>query len=85
MEFLLIAAALAVTDTFTYDASDGDLSDTATVTVTVSDVVWFVDENAAVIIDPQGNPLGTRIFGPVARELRGKRFMKIVSLAPEVL
>jgi large subunit ribosomal protein L14 len=43
------------------------------------------DENAAVIIDPQGNPRGTRIFGPVARELRDKRYMKIVSLAPEVL
>jgi len=41
------------------------------------------DENAAVIITPQGNPRGTRIFGPVARELRD-RFMKIVSLAPEV-
>jgi len=43
------------------------------------------DENAAVIIDPQSNPRGTRIFGPVARELREKNFMKIVSLAPEVL
>ncbi|MGI6358996.1 MAG: 50S ribosomal protein L14 [Bacillota bacterium] len=43
------------------------------------------DENAAVIIDAQGNPRGTRIFGPVARELREKQFMKIVSLAPEVL
>jgi large subunit ribosomal protein L14 len=43
------------------------------------------DENAAVIIDQQGNPRGTRIFGPVARELRDKRYMKIVSLAPEVL
>ena len=43
------------------------------------------DENAAVIIDKQGNPRGTRIFGPVARELREKDFMKIVSLAPEVL
>ena len=43
------------------------------------------DENAAVIIDPQGNPRGTRIFGPVARELRDKHYMKIVSLAPEVL
>ena len=43
------------------------------------------DENAAVIIDPQGNPQGTRIFGPVARELRDRRYMKIVSLAPEVL
>ena len=43
------------------------------------------DENAAVIIDNQGNPRGTRIFGPVARELREKNFMKIVSLAPEVL
>ncbi|MFH1858529.1 MAG: 50S ribosomal protein L14 [Candidatus Omnitrophota bacterium] len=43
------------------------------------------DTNAAVIIDPQGDPLGTRIFGPVARELREKKFTKIVSLAPEVL
>ena len=43
------------------------------------------DENAAVIIDAQGEPKGTRIFGPVARELREKRFMKIISLAPEVI
>lgn len=43
------------------------------------------DDNAAVIINPQGEPRGTRIFGPVARELREKRYMKIVSLAPEVL
>ena len=43
------------------------------------------DENAAVIIDTAQNPRGTRIFGPVARELREKQFMKIVSLAPEVL
>lgn len=43
------------------------------------------DENAAVIINDQNNPRGTRIFGPVARELRDKDFMKIVSLAPEVL
>ena len=43
------------------------------------------DDNAAVIIDNQGNPRGTRIFGPVARELRDKRYMKIVSLAPEVI
>jgi large subunit ribosomal protein L14 len=43
------------------------------------------DDNAAVLIDAQREPVGTRIFGPVARELRGKRFMKIVSLAPEVL
>ncbi|GAB4280005.1 MAG: 50S ribosomal protein L14 [Coriobacteriia bacterium] len=43
------------------------------------------DENAAVIIDAQGNPRGTRVFGPVARELRDRRYMKIVSLAPEVL
>ena len=41
--------------------------------------------DSIVIIDPEGNPRGTRIFGPVARELRGKRFMKIISLAPEVL
>lgn len=43
------------------------------------------DENAAVLINPQNEPRGTRIFGPVARELREKQFMKIVSLAPEVL
>ena len=43
------------------------------------------DDNAAVLITPQGEPLGTRIFGPVGRELREKRYMKIVSLAPEVL
>ena len=43
------------------------------------------DENAAVIIKEDKNPAGTRIFGPVARELRDKKFMKIVSLAPEVL
>lgn len=43
------------------------------------------DENAAVVINDQNNPRGTRIFGPVARELREKDFMKIVSLAPEVL
>ena len=43
------------------------------------------DDNAAVILDDKGNPKGTRIFGPVARELRDKEFMKIVSLAPEVL
>ncbi|MBQ6453495.1 MAG: 50S ribosomal protein L14 [Coriobacteriales bacterium] len=43
------------------------------------------DDNAAVVIDNQGNPRGTRIFGPVARELRDKRYMKIVSLAPETL
>ncbi len=43
------------------------------------------DENAAVVLDDQGNPKGTRIFGPVARELREKNFTKIISLAPEVL
>jgi len=43
------------------------------------------DDNAAVLIDAQREPVGTRIFGPVARELRAKRFMKIISLAPEVL
>jgi len=43
------------------------------------------DENAVVIIDEQGEPRATRIFGPVARELREKRYMKIVSLAPEVI
>ncbi len=43
------------------------------------------DENAVVLLNPQGEPRGTRIFGPVARELRERQFMKIVSLAPEVL
>ena len=43
------------------------------------------DKNAAVLINPQGEPIGTRIFGPVTRELRSRRFMKIISLAPEVL
>jgi len=43
------------------------------------------DENAAVILKPDGDPRGTRIFGPVGRELRDKKFMKIVSLAPEVI
>lgn len=43
------------------------------------------DENSAVLINEQGEPLGTRIFGPVARELRGRKFVKIISLAPEVL
>ncbi len=43
------------------------------------------DSNAAVLISPQGEPIGTRIFGPVTRELRAKRYMKIISLAPEVL
>ena len=43
------------------------------------------DGNAAVLINPQGEPIGTRIFGPVTRELRGRRFMKIISLAPEVI
>ena len=43
------------------------------------------DDNAAVLITPEGEPRGTRIFGPVARELRERRFMRIVSLAPEVI
>ncbi len=43
------------------------------------------DENAAVLIKEDGEPVGTRVFGPVARELRDKKFMKIISLAPEVL
>ncbi len=43
------------------------------------------DNNSAVLIDKDGEPVGTRIFGPIARELRAKRFMKIVSLAPEVI
>jgi large subunit ribosomal protein L14 len=43
------------------------------------------DGNSAVLVSKEGEPVGTRIFGPVARELRGRKFMKIISLAPEVL
>ena len=43
------------------------------------------DDNSAVLINPQGEPIGTRVFGPVARELRDKKMMRIISLAPEVL
>ena len=43
------------------------------------------DDNSVVLVNDKGEPVGTRIFGPVARELRGKKFMKIISLAPEVL
>jgi len=51
-----------------------------------SDGSWIkFDENAVVIVDAQKQPRGTRVFGPVARELRDKNFMKIISLAPEVL
>ena len=50
------------------------------------DGTWVrFDTNAVVLIDAQGNPRGTRVFGPVARELRDRRFMKIISLAPEVV
>ena len=44
----------------------------------------LLDDNAAVILDGQGDPIGGRVFGPVARELRDRNFMKIISLAPEV-
>ena len=50
------------------------------------DGTWLrFDSNAVVLIDAQGNPKGTRVFGPVARELRDRKFMKIISLAPEVV
>lgn len=50
------------------------------------DGTWLrFDSNAVVLIDAQGNPRGTRVFGPVARELRERQFMKIISLAPEVV
>ena len=50
------------------------------------DGTWLrFDSNAVVLIDTQGNPRGTRVFGPVARELRERKFMKIISLAPEVV
>ena len=51
-----------------------------------ADGSWIrFDDNAAVLVDKNSNPRGTRVFGPVARELRGKNYMKIVSLAPEVI
>ena len=50
-----------------------------------ADLVVSVSGNSAVLINKENEPIGTRIFGPVARELRAKRFMKIISLAPEVL
>lgn len=51
-----------------------------------TDGTWLrFDSNAIVLIDAQGNPRGTRVFGPVARELRERQFMKIISLAPEVV
>jgi large subunit ribosomal protein L14 len=55
------------------------------VVVRTSQGVSRPDGNSAVLVNPQMEPIGTRIFGPVARELRAKKFMKIVSLAPEVL
>lgn len=64
---------------------------TAVIVRTVADIkrsdgsVIRFDDNAAVIINKDGNPRGTRVFGPVARELRDKNYMKIVSLAPEVI
>lgn len=63
----------------------------AVIVRTVKEVARFdgsyirFDTNSAVLLTPQGEPVGTRIFGPVARELRAKKFMKIVSLAPEVI
>ncbi len=51
----------------------------------MTEAIYLFDENAAVIIKDDKTPVGTRIFGPVARELRDNEFMKIVSLAPEVL
>jgi len=51
----------------------------------LEDTTVRFDENSAVLVNNAGDPIGTRIFGPVARELRPKGFMKIVSLAPEVL
>nr|AEW12925.1 ribosomal protein L14 [Colacium vesiculosum] len=50
-----------------------------------SGMMIYFDENAAVIVNSDGSPKGTRVFGPIARELRDKRFLKIISLAPEVL
>ena len=66
------------------DATPGGVVKKGDVVRAVGSYIKF-DENAAVIIKDDMNPRGTRIFGPVARELRDKKFMKIVSLAPEVL
>jgi large subunit ribosomal protein L14 len=63
----------------------------AVIVRTAKEIRWIdgsyikFDDNSAVLINQQNEPIGTRIFGPVARELRAKRFMKIISLAPEVL
>lgn len=51
----------------------------------MDDTVLRFDDNSAVLLTGSGDPVGTRIFGPIARELRGKGYMKIISLAPEVL
>jgi large subunit ribosomal protein L14 len=66
-----VVRAVVVRQTKEYRRTDGSL-------------IRF-DDNAAVLLNPQNQPRGTRIFGPVARELRERNFMKIVSLAPEVL
>ena len=66
-----VAKAVVVRTKFTQTRPDGSL-------------IRF-DENSAVLINKENDPIGSRIFGPVARELRAKKFMKIISLAPEVL
>ena len=72
-------------------ATVGDVIVVSVIVRTASDIrrkdgsVIRFDSNAAVLINKDGEPIGTRIFGPVTRELRAKKFMKIISLAPEVL
>src|SRR5438876_1074988 len=73
------------------EKNEAKIGDTAAIVRTVKEqrrrdgtYIRF-DRNAAVLINDQGEPIGTRVFGPVARELRERKFMKIISLAPEVL
>ena len=63
----------------------GHLGDVITASVKEATPDGTVDTNAAVLINDNREPIGTRVFGPVARELREKKFMKIISLAPEVI
>ena len=77
--------ATETTTSSTAGESDSTTFDTTQLAVRADGSYVRFDNNAVVIIDDQLNPRGTRIFGPVARELREKQYMKIVSLAPEVL
>ena len=86
MRFRLTAVILLIVLTFMGCAhADDPLLTVTFFSVGKADAILLQTENAAVLIDNSGAPKGTRIFGPVARELRDKKYMKIVSLAPETL